>query len=137
LNLISAGASLGFDRAVEQWDNAGMADREYDHYYPKHKKGGWGSELDLDEPTAKKLLNHHQLCKQYSSDVRVGICDGRIYIFRCDNRKWHAYPICGQQLCRYFSEISPWVEMTLGIDHKRLTRSNTLDRIKAKKIEAE
>lgn len=47
----------------------------------KHQKGGWGTEMDLSDETALKLLNESEpLGKQ-----RYGYEDGSIYEYQPDN----------------------------------------------------
>lgn len=61
----------------------------------KHKPGGWGTEMNLDDATAFKVLNASEsLGKQ-----KYGIHEGVIYEFQPDNvGGWHGYPIPGIEL---------------------------------------
>jgi len=60
----------------------------------KHQKGGWGTEMDLDDATASKVLNNSiQGGKQ-----RYGWFNGKLYEFQPDNQGgWHGYPIKGTE----------------------------------------
>ena len=60
----------------------------------KHKKGGQGTEMDLDDATAQDVLdNSIQAGKQ-----RYGLHDGKIYEFQPDNvGGYHGYPIRGDK----------------------------------------
>ncbi|ASA57897.1 hypothetical protein [Vibrio gazogenes] len=60
----------------------------------KHRKGGWGTEMDLDDNIAQDVLNNSiQGGKQ-----RYGYYDGKLYEFQADNQGgWHGYPIKGTE----------------------------------------
>jgi RHS repeat-associated protein len=59
----------------------------------KHKKGGHGTEMDLDDATAELVLKKSILG---SSKARYGWYNGKLYEFRYDNAGgWHGYPIKG------------------------------------------
>ncbi|MDR6764541.1 hypothetical protein J2Y38_004774 [Flavobacterium sp. 2755] len=61
----------------------------------KHKPGGWGTEMDLNDTTAFEVLNDSQsLGKQ-----KYSVYNGVIYEFQPDNvGGWHGYPIPGIEL---------------------------------------
>ncbi len=60
----------------------------------KHKKGGWGTEMDLDDATAQEVLaNSVQGGKQ-----QYGFRNGKLYEFQHDNAGgFHGYPIPGNE----------------------------------------
>jgi RHS repeat-associated protein len=60
----------------------------------KHMKGGWGTEMDLNDKTASDVLNSSIL----SGKQRYGMHSGKVYEFQPDNvGGWHGYPIPGTQ----------------------------------------
>jgi filamentous hemagglutinin len=60
----------------------------------KHKPGGWGTEMDLDNKTAQDVLNS----SVQGGRQRYGVYDGKVYEFQPDNiGGWHGYPIPGNQ----------------------------------------
>ncbi len=60
----------------------------------KHKKGGWGTEMDLDDATAQEVLNN----SIQSGKQRYGYKDGKPYEFQPDNQAgWHGYPLEGTE----------------------------------------
>lgn len=66
------------------------------NYVPteKHKKGGWGTEMDLDDKTAQNVLND----SIKGGKQRYGYLEGKLYEFQPDNQQgWHGYPIKGTE----------------------------------------
>jgi len=60
----------------------------------KHKKGGWGTEMDLDDVTALSVLER----SVPGGRQRYGYHNGRVYEFQSDNvGGWHGYPIPGNE----------------------------------------
>ncbi|TWI95978.1 hypothetical protein JN11_04253 [Mucilaginibacter frigoritolerans] len=58
----------------------------------KHQKGGWGTEMDLNDDLAGKVLNSSIL----AGKQRYGFHDGKVYEFQSDNTGgWHGYPVSG------------------------------------------
>ncbi len=61
----------------------------------KHQKGGWGTEMDLDDITAQHVLDNSTVLGKQS----YGYHNGKIYEFQYDNvGGWHGYPIPSIQL---------------------------------------
>jgi hypothetical protein len=57
----------------------------------------------------------------------VGVKSATIYVFKHDNfAGYHAYPICGRELCTRFPSVQAWVAEQLGTDVKRLSRSTDI-----------
>ncbi|WP_434339155.1 FG-GAP-like repeat-containing protein [Motilimonas cestriensis] len=61
----------------------------------KHRKGGWGTEMDLSDEVAQSVLdNSFQGGKQ-----RYNYHEGRVYEFQPDNQEgWHGYPVKGTKV---------------------------------------
>ncbi len=60
----------------------------------KHRKGGWGTEMDLDDTTAAKVLNSSIA----AGKQRYGYKNGKLYEFQNDNAGgWYGYPIPGNE----------------------------------------
>ena len=61
----------------------------------KHKPGGHGTTMDLDDKTAAKVLKNSVI----SGKQRYGYYDGKVYEFKDDNvGGWHGYPVGGSKI---------------------------------------
>lgn len=60
----------------------------------KHQKGGWGTEMDIDDSTAQKVLDE----AIPGGKQQYGLHDGKVYEFQPDNTGgWHGYPVPGNK----------------------------------------
>ncbi|WP_186810640.1 S-type pyocin domain-containing protein, partial [Vibrio sagamiensis] len=60
----------------------------------KHRKGGWGTEMDLSDDVGREVLNK----SLQGGKQRYAYHDGKIYEFQPDNRDgWHGYPVKGTE----------------------------------------
>jgi hypothetical protein len=65
-----------------------------DHKYEltkKHARGGWGTEMDLDNDTAQEVLNNG-LTSPNGRQV-YGYRDSKIYEFQPGHNAYHGYPV--------------------------------------------
>jgi len=70
---------------------------------PKHKAGGWGTLMDLDDMTAQEVLNNGM---EHGKQV-YGYHGGKVYEFQPDNvGGYHGYPIPGTEApSQYLREL--------------------------------
>jgi hypothetical protein len=60
----------------------------------KHKQGGWGTTMDLDDKTAQKVLEE----SVQNGKQRYGLHNGKVYEFQPDNSGgYHGYPVGGSK----------------------------------------
>jgi hypothetical protein len=76
------------------WVDPGGGSKKQYKPTKKHQKGGWGTEMDLDDATAQKVLDD----AIPGGKQQYGIYNGKVYEFQPDNTGgWHGYPIPGNQ----------------------------------------
>lgn len=87
----------------------------------KHKTGGWGTEMDLDDTTAEQILN-----EGITSPNRKQVYsyhDGKLYEFQPDNAGgYHGYPVPGNEVPpKVLKELRDNGNIT-NTEYKRLIR---------------
>jgi len=112
-----------------------MTDRNYTGN-PKHGDAGLhggargvrGTQNSLSPEEAQSLLNDPNNCIVIPGKrQRVGVENHTIYVFQHDNTTgYHAYPICGNELCSKYPSAQAWVATKLDTDVKRLSRSKEI-----------
>ena len=115
----------GFGGGLQDLANLFPPFFDYD-YSPtqKHRPGGWGTEMDLDDATAGQVLDNGMFGP--NGNQRYGYHNGRLYEFQPDNvGGFHGYPIRG-------NEAPPEVLRELR-DNGTITKSEYNKFVKGKK----
>ena len=94
---------------------------------PKHETPGSlglkGTKLDLSVIEATQLLNDALCCFEVPGrEQRIGVRNGKIYVFRKGSIGYHTYPITGNEFCTNFPKVQSRVASLLGTTVKRLSR---------------
>ena len=90
---------------------------------PKHKGATkTGSKMDLSDSAAQKLLNSKN-CFAAKGNARIAVLGKKFYAFRMhEPKRYHGYPISGNEVCSKFPEVQDKVAKVLGIIVPRLAR---------------